>query len=570
MARPADAGAIVAGAGDSPHSAVDDRWSLLVSAIHGGQLTLVPGSDLYTDGRTITYDPLSSTPDGLAVQAALLAVGSFPGHVVRRLIARPRARSPYLLLESRRAAEHLVDVLPPRTVRRIVAAYDGPVPASSEESLRLATAGGRGLRDAPDWMGTIKPARLLRAHPATGGRPPTKADRLGQTEEVDVDESDDDAPESKLFKLLQAPGGSRNPLARYLQKLLGVGTSAGGDDAAGGEEMPVAGHRAAVGQSLEGRVLEVDQAPPELVFDAAPKGRAYPEWDYHRQRYRTEWCRVSDYDPRATDGARFAAPTDLRLRRELARIGMSPERHRRQSDGDGVDIEAVIERRVDRRAGRDAGDDRIYERRLRTAHDLGVLLLLDATGSTGESEEGKRIFDEQRLIVASLASQFDSLGVRVAAHAFQSWGRQNVQFLRIKRYEDRFNSAVEHRLQALEPGGFTRLGAAIRHGAHVARTGSGASTDLLVVVGDGLPYDDGYEGRYAQEDCRRALSEAMEVGVASACLSVRTATDAATLERTWGSVPYAALETPDELATCVSDLFRRALKTAAASRRRID
>jgi len=98
---------------------------------------------------------------------------------------------------------------------------------------------------------------------------------------------------------------------------------------------------------------------------------------------------------------------------------------------------------------------------------------------------------------------------------------------------------------------------------------SGTSNNLLVVVGDGLPYDDGYEHRYAQEDCRRALEEAVIAGVGCACVSVRTGTDPDVLQRVWGHVPYEALEHPSQLASKITVLFRRALKEAAASRRRV-
>jgi nitric oxide reductase NorD protein len=547
-----------------------DRLTLLASAICGYPITLAEGSELCTDGRRIFLDESErSGIDGLAVQAAVLALGTFQAGAVARLATRPKSRRRYLLLESRRAAQELATVLPPRTVRRILDAYDGPAPRDSHASLDLALSRDRTIPDAPDWMGVIKPSKLLLANPTSGGRPPTPSDMAGTAEQDDLPEADDDAEESRLQKLLQAPGGLRNPLTTYLQKLLGTARSPGGDSAGGGDEMPVAGHRAASGRSAAGQVIDDSLVPEGLLVEAAPTGRFYPEWDCHARRYRVDWCTVTDYDPHVEEGERFEAPPNLILRRNLARIGVGLERHRRQPDGDVIDLNALINRRVDRRSGFDDGDHRVYERKLRTSHDLGVLVLLDATGSTGESEEGKRIFDEQRLVVAELTAAFDALGARVAAYAFQSWGRNNVQFSRIKGYNDRYDSGVQHRLGALSPGGFTRLGAAIRHGSFVARANSGALTNLLVVVGDGLPYDDGYEHRYAEKDCRRALSEAVETGVACACLSVRSATDLTTLQRVWGSVPFEALQDPDDLAHSVSSLFPRALKAAAASRRKI-
>jgi nitric oxide reductase NorD protein len=196
-------------------------------------------------------------------------------------------------------------------------------------------------------------------------------------------------------------------------------------------------------------------------------------------------------------------------------------------------------------------------------------VLLDATGSTGESAEGARVFDEQRLLAARLTAALEDLGDRVATYGFYSRGREAVRFLRVKDFDDRYDHASQRRLSALTPGGYTRLGAAIRHGTQVLTSRAGTSMMLLVVVGDGLPYEDGYEHRYAQEDSRRALHEAVASGVGCACLSVRSSTEQEILERVWGDVPHRRLEDASELQRHVRPLFRDAMRAAAASRRSI-
>ena len=145
-----------------------------------------------------------------------------------------------------------------------------------------------------------------------------------------------------------------------------------------------------------------------------------------------------------------------------------------------------------------------------------------------------------------------------------------MHYLRVKGFDDRYDHAARRRLASLEPAGFTRLGAAIRHGAHLLSEKAGTANTLLVVVGDGFPYDDAYEGHYAYQDCRRALAEAVGAGVGCACISVRTSTESSTLRQVWGNVPYEVLDRPSELARRVAPLLRRALKEAAASRRRIE
>ena len=109
---------------------------------------------------------------------------------------------------------------------------------------------------------------------------------------------------------------------------------------------------------------------------------------------------------------------DTRLRRRLAQLGLTPERHRRQTDGDGLDLTALIDFVIDRTAGH-PGDARVYETRRRTAKDLGVLVLIDtsgSTGSTGPSDNGTRVFDEERVLAARLTHSLEQLGVRVATY----------------------------------------------------------------------------------------------------------------------------------------------------------
>ena len=62
-------------------------------------------------------------------------------------------------------------------------------------------------------------------------------------------------------------------------------------------------------------------------------------------------------------------------------------------------------------------------------------------------------------------------------------------------------------------GGYTRLGAPIRH--LTSRLLAQASERrLLLLIGDGLMCDEGYEGRYAWADVAHAVEEAEAAGVA--------------------------------------------------------
>lgn len=64
----------------------------------------------------------------------------------------------------------------------------------------------------------------------------------------------------------------------------------------------------------------------------------------------------------------------------------------------------------------------------------------------------------------------------------------------------------------LAAGGYTRLGAPLRHLTR-RLLGQPAERRLLIVIGDGLISDEGYEGRYAWADAAHAVQEADDAGV---------------------------------------------------------
>jgi nitric oxide reductase NorD protein len=540
------------------------RLKLLAGAVAGHAVLLASGGDdrSWSDGEAIFLpdDGGRRHQDAVVLQAALMAIGSLDPRIVAKTAGRRRLRLRYLTLEALRAMAVFGDVVPRSVVRQVLEVYDAEAPDCAATSLRRARSSER-VPEAPAWMGTVMPGRvILNAGNANSGSP-TADDLANPFAEDELPEFDDEeeTERSKIMDLMTAPVPS-NLLAEALQKLLGAGRSPT-DDGGAGEELAAGGSRSGrVGKNA--KVAEV-AAAVEMHQLAAPVGRSYPEWDHTKQAYKPEHCTVHEYDPPPAVEAGLVDPgRDPRLRRQLARLGLAPERHRRQPDGDALDVTAVIEHMVDRATG-GATDERVYELKRRTAHDLGVVVLLDITGSTGDSQEGRRVFDDQREIAARLIATLEELGDRVAGYGFQSWGRNAVRFLRIKEFDDRWDHGAQTRLAALEPGGFTRLGAAIRHGTSLASERAGTVNTLLVVVGDGLPYDDGYEDRYAQADSRKALSEAVGAGVGCACVSVKTATDHDVLERVWGHVPHLLIDEPSQLSNEILPTLRRSLSQAA-------
>jgi nitric oxide reductase activation protein len=137
----------------------------------------------------------------------------------------------------------------------------------------------------------------------------------------------------------------------------------------------------------------------------------------------------------------------------------------------------------------------------------------------------------------------------------------------LKRFGDPLDAAVLLRLGSCVPGAYTRLGAAIRHGAAILERDAGTSRRLLVVLSDGFAYDHGYEGAYGEADARRALAEARRRGNGCVCLSLAGASDPAALRRVFGTVAHASVPRVAQLPDVVGPLFRFALRSAEVQRR---
>ena len=540
------------------------RWSLLASSIAERALDVRPSTDgpAWTDGLTVyvtTGDDGPRTAVEVAVQAALLRRGSLEPAVVRRLRGRATVTRRYLAWEGWAAAAALGPELPD-----LVAAL-GPVPddvsPSPAESLARAERGGP---DPHDWFGAVRPRALLAARSAADGDGEGSTELTGSFTDAAIrelaDDEDSDDP-GAIMRLLSAPTGGSNPFSRLFSRLLGLARRPG-EGPPGGELQT--GAARAVGRRpgmVLGRLEAIDATTPAPV---APGLVAYPEWDVHAQRHRPGWCLVRELVPARAPAS--PPPADADVERAVARIGLARQRVRRRPEGHELDLDAVIEAVVTARTGGQPSRG-VHLDNTESRRDLGVLVLLDASGSTGDDAGGRPLFDRQVAAAGSLVREFHDVGARTAFYGFQSSGRHHVHLLRLKAFDEPCAGMVWARAASVTPAAYTRMGTAVRHAAHVLTEEAGTDRRLLLVLSDGYPYDDGYEAAYAEADVRRALAEARAVGVGCVCLSLGSA-DASTLARVFGSAGHASLTDERELRAVLPRLCRASLRQAAARQHR--
>jgi nitric oxide reductase activation protein len=270
----------------------------------------------------------------------------------------------------------------------------------------------------------------------------------------------------------------------------------------------------------------------------------------------------------AADVTAAGVARDEVLHRRLARMGLGPRVVRRQPDGDDLDVDALIDLFIDLRAGH-SPPEHVYLERRKLARNLGVLILVDASGSASDVDQaGLSVHDRQRRTAATLAVTLEDLGDRVAVYAFRSHGRAAVHLPAIKPFGHRFGAVARARLNQLQAAGYTRLGAGIRGAGAILKAEAGTPNRLLLVLSDGFPYDDGYEARYAEADAHKALEELRADGVACLCLSIGATTSSDALQRVFGSASHANAPTLADLSPRMDALFLGALKELAAPKPR--
>ena len=141
--------------------------------------------------------------------------------------------------------------------------------------------------------------------------------------------------------------------------------------------------------------------------------------------------------------------------------------------------------------------------------DVTTALLLDGSSSLG-AHHGT-VFELELACADALSQAMTLARERHGVFAFTGNTRHRVDVRCLKDF-DQPRFVAPSRL-GLVTGGYTRLGAPIRH-LTSRLLAQPSERRLLIVIGDGLMSDEGYEGRYAWADVAHAVEEADEAGVA--------------------------------------------------------
>jgi nitric oxide reductase activation protein len=176
-------------------------------------------------------------------------------------------------------------------------------------------------------------------------------------------------------------------------------------------------------------------------------------------------------------------------------------------DGSDLDIDRYVDHYIDSLSGQ-ASEGRVFRELLPGFRDVSTALLLDGSSSLG-IHQGK-IFRLELACADALSQAMRLARERHGVFVFSGNSRHRVDIRCLKDFDD--PAFVVPSGLGLATGGYTRLGAPLRH-LTSRLLAQPSERRLLIVIGDGLMSDDGYEGRYAWADVAHAVEEAEDAGV---------------------------------------------------------
>src|SRR5215217_6570827 len=247
--------------------------------------------------------------------------------------------------------------------------------------------------------------------------------------------------------------------------------------------------------------------PQDDDLDLTPEHRPgipYPEWNAWTKSFLPDHVAVLERAHTTSTRQPGSVSADLRK-------WFEEHTHRamksRLEDGSDLDVEQYVTHYVDLTTG-EAMEPRIFRELLPSSRDVTTALLLDGSSSLGV--HGGRIFKLELACADALSRAMTLARERHGIFVFTGNTRHRVEVTCLKDFEDR--RFVPPSRLGLATAGYTRLGAPLRHMTS-RLLAQPSERRLLIVIGDGLISDEGYEGRYAWADAAHAVEEANDVGV---------------------------------------------------------
>ena len=308
--------------------------------------------------------------------------------------------------------------------------------------------------------------------------------------------------------------------------------------------------------------IRFDLDLPSSESDDTPLGDGIllPEWDYRKGELIKDYCRLQPMTANAAEAIEL--PTALRstakrLRSQFEALVPSRIWYRGQQEGSEVDLDAYLDFVTEQNQAQSIAEQGMYREFRGGMRDMACLILADLSLSTDSwVNNHARVIDVVRDSLLLFAEALSATGDQFAMYGFSSRYREHIRFHTLKTFNEAHNNVSRGRINAIKPGFYTRMGAAIRQASEILSK-QPASQQLLLLLTDGKPNDlDLYDGRYGIEDTRMALIEARRKGLQPFCVTIdEKAGDY--LPYMLGTDNYVVIRKPSELPRELPLLYAR-------------
>ena len=286
----------------------------------------------------------------------------------------------------------------------------------------------------------------------------------------------------------------------------------------------------------------------------------YDEWDSSKRIYKQNFCKVYPKLQQKIDPNYYRntitknASTLLGLRKMLTNVNNKMQQQKRQTQGDEFDIDAITDLYVDVYSQR-TPSEKIYISNRKKEKDLSILILLDISLSSDGYAAGNRVIDVEKEVSILFGEILNEFNIDFSIDSFYSKTRNFSTYLTVKDFDENWNIA-KHKIGAVEPNGYTRIGAALRHaGARLDKRNT--KNKWVIVISDGKPNDyDKYEGKYGINDVKQALRELNARNINSYALAIE-AEAKYYLPQMFGQNHYQILTTPVALLQSLVRLYEK-------------
>ncbi|MBK6264011.1 VWA domain-containing protein [Marivirga sp. S37H4] len=312
-------------------------------------------------------------------------------------------------------------------------------------------------------------------------------------------------------------------------------------------------------------VYQADFVEQATVSESAEKDSkkffiAYDEWDYKSKSYKQDFCKLFPDFQHELDVNYYQNTIQKNksvlnsLRKMVASINNKAQQQKRLSSGANFDLDAVVDFYTDIHAKRTPNEN-IYIDNRKKEKDLSLMILLDLSLSSDSFVNNRKVLDVEKEVSILFGEILNEFGIDFCIDGFYSKTRNHSSYITIKDFDEKWAQA-RHKVGAIAPSGYTRIGTALRH-AGTRLQSRESQNKWVILLSDGKPNDyDRYEGRYGVQDVKQALKEFDLKNINSYAVAIESQAKYY-LPQMFGQNHYQILSQPEDLIHSLVKLYTK-------------